>query len=60
MPALQSRTKHLAKAIAFQIERDRSFGLVELAEAIDERSPPSIAAFIAAAKSALAKLEDAM
>jgi hypothetical protein len=60
MPGLESRAKHLAKAVALQIERDRSFGLSELADSIDERSQASIAAFIAAAKSALAELEDAV
>ncbi len=57
MPGLEWRAKHLAKAVAFQIERDRSFGLSELAERIDERSPESIERFIEAARAALAEMD---
>lgn len=57
MPGLEGRAKHLAKAVAFQIERNRKFGLAELAERIDEQSPQSIREFIAAAEFALAEME---
>jgi hypothetical protein len=57
MPGLEWRAKHLAKAVALQIERDRTFGLSELADAIDERSPESIQRFIEAATAALAEMD---
>lgn len=61
MPGLDTRAaKHLAKAVAIQIERDRKFGLTELADRIDEQSPQSVREFSVAANSALQEIEIAL
>jgi hypothetical protein len=58
MPGLDARAaKQLAKAVAIQIERDRKFGLTELADRIDEQSPQSVHEFSVAAKSALQEID---